>query len=162
MAKMEIKGLTEYANMLDKLGANAPEITKKVVYTGAGVVADEIKKRLQENLNDPAYVGKGSGELGVKSTMLSGRQGQTGDLLASFGVSPIQVDRDGNTNAKIGFEGYDSKGVPNALKARAMESGTSKLKARPFVRPTVNAVKGKVQQVMGKKLEEEISKIYAR
>lgn len=155
LAKMTIKGVDEYALKLSKLGKDADEIAKKVVMAGAQPVADEIKKNLLDNLHDPAYVGLGDGGAwGVKHYKFKG------DLLESFGIAPPGVSRDGNTNTKIGFEGYDSKGVPNALKARAMESGTSTLRKRPFVRPAVNKMKGKAIEEMGKTLDEEI-KIYA-
>ncbi|WP_242966516.1 HK97-gp10 family putative phage morphogenesis protein [Clostridium sp. BSD9I1] len=152
---MTIKGLDEYSSKLSKLGKDAPEIAKKVVMSGASPVADEIRKNLENNLYDPAYAGTGDGGIwGVK------RYKFKGDLLNSFGIAPPGVDSHGNTNTKIGFEGYDSKGVPNALKARAMESGTSTLRKRPFVRPAVNSTKAKAIKEMGRKLDEEM-KIYA-
>jgi len=139
MAKMTIRGLDEYALKLSKLGADASEIAKKVVMAGANPVADEIRKNLEKNLSGSKY--------------------STGDLLDSFGIAPPGVDRQGNTNTKIGFEGYDRKGVPNALKARAMESGTSTQPKRPFIRPAVNRMKKKAIDEMGKTLDSEI-KIY--
>ena len=154
MAKMTIKGTEEYALKLAKFGKDAPEIAKKVVMAGANPVADEIRKNLIANLNDQAYVGKGESFWGVKNNT------PTGDLLNSFGIAPPDVDKNGNTNTKIGFEGYDRKGVPNALKARAMESGTSRLRKRPFIRPAVVKMKGKAIEEMGKTLDREM-KIYA-
>ena len=140
LAKMTIKGIDEYANKLSKLGKDAPKIAKKVVMAGANPVADEIRKGLEANLKDSQY--------------------STGDLLDSFGIAPADIDRNGITNTHVGFEGYDRKGVPNALKARAMESGTSTQRKRPFIRPAVNKTKQKAINEMGKKLDEEI-KIYA-
>lgn len=155
MAKMTIKGTDEYALKLSRLGKDSVEIAKKVVMAGANPIADEIRKNLEANIRDPAPAGKGSNRI------VKGNYGKsTGDLLGALGVAPPAVDRRGNTNTKVGFEGYDRKGVPNALKARAMESGTSKLKKRPFVRPAVNKAKKKAIEEMGKRLEEEI-KIYA-
>lgn len=151
MAKMTIHGLDEYALRLTKFGADAPKIAKKVVMAGANPVADEIRANLEKNLRDPAYAGIGDGI--VKKYRF------TGDLLNSFGIAPPKVDSKGNTNTKIGFEGYDRKGVPNALKARAMESGTSRLRKRPFVRPAVIKMKKKAINEMGKVLIEEM-KIY--
>lgn len=139
MAKMTIRGLDEYALKLSKLGADASKIAKKVVMAGANPVADEIRKNLEKNLSGSKY--------------------STGDLLDSFGIAPPGVDRQGNTNTKIGFEGYDRKGVPNTLKARAMESGTSTQPKRPFIRPAVNRMKKKAIDEMGKTLDSEI-KIY--
>jgi HK97 gp10 family phage protein len=139
MAKMMIKGLDEYALKLSKLGADAPKIAKKAVMAGANPVADEIRRNLENNLKGSEY--------------------STGDLLDSFGVAPPGIDGRGNTNTKIGFDGYDRKGVPNALKARAMESGASGQTKKPFVRPAVRKMKKKAIEEMGKTIETEI-KIY--
>lgn len=155
LAKMTVKGIDEYAEKLSKLGKDASKIAKKVVTAGANPIADEIKKNLIANIRDPSPVGK-DGDAIVKQNY--GKS--TGDLVDSFGIAPPGIDRNGNTNTHIGFEGYDSKGVPNALKARAMESGTSTLRKRPFVRPAVNKTKKKAIEEMGKKLDEEI-KIHA-
>lgn len=139
MAKMKIMGMDELALQLSKLGSISTEISKKVVMAGAQPVADEIRKELENNLQSSKY--------------------SNGDLLDSLGIAPPDVDFNGNVNTKIGFDGYDSKGVANTLKARAMESGTSQQKKKPFVRPAVNRVKEKAQQEMKKKLDEEIAKI---
>lgn len=136
MAKMTIRGLDEYAAKLSQLGDKAPEIAKRAVMAGANPVADEIRKELEKNLSGSKY--------------------STGDLLDSFGIAPPGVDRQGNTNTKIGFEGYDRKGVPNALKARAMESGTSTQPKRPFIRPAVNRMKKKAIEEMGKSIEADL------
>lgn len=152
---MRVNAGDAYARKLAKFGKDSGEIAKKVVMAGAAPIADEIRKNLVANLRDPAYVGYGDGGLfGTKTTVT------TGDLIESFGIAPPGVDKSGNTNTKIGFEGYDRKGVPNALKARAMESGTSTLKKRPFVRPAVNKMKGRAIEEMGKTLDAQI-KIYA-
>lgn len=140
MAKMTIKGLDEYSKALSKLGSDSVDITKKVVYSGADILANEVKSELRWAI----------GESGSS----------TGDLIDSLGIAPIDTDNSGNTNTKIGFDGYDRKGVPNALKARAMESGTSTQKKRPFIRKAVNRSKQKCIDAMGKRLEVEL-KIYA-
>lgn len=140
MAKMTVKGTEEYALKLAKFGKDALEIAKKVVMAGANPVADEIRKGLEQNLAGSKY--------------------SMGDLLDSLGIAPPGPDKNGNTNTKVGFEGYDRKGVPNALKARAMESGTSTQPKKPFVRPAVNRAKKRAIEEMGRVLDAEI-KIYA-
>jgi HK97 gp10 family phage protein len=151
LAKMKINAGQDYALKLEKFGNDSPKIAKKVVIAGANPVTDEIRKRLVENLNDPGYVGLGDGGLfGTKQNV------PTGDLLDSFGIAPPDTDKLGNTNTKIGFDGYDRRGTPNALKARAMESGTSWLKKRPFVRPAVNKTKQKAIDEMGKELDKQM------
>lgn len=132
MATVSFKGGDEYALKLSRLATGSEVIAKKAIYQGAKIVADEIKKRIPED---------------------------TGDLSKSFGVTPIERDSDGNWNARIGFDGYDSKGVPNQLKARAIESGTSRLPKRPFVRPAVNATRKKAIEAMKKVIDEETNKI---
>ena len=154
MARMTFISSDELALKLSALAAGSDEIAKKAIYEGANIVADEIKKRLEDNLYDPAYVGKGDGGI-----FWGKHKKPTGDLLASFGITPITRDKDGVWNAKIGFDGYDRKGVPNALKARAMESGTSTLRKRPFVRPAVNATKNAAIARMGEVVDDETKKI---
>ncbi len=140
MARMIIIGLDEYAAQLTKLGSMSVEIAKGVVMAGAQPVADEIRRGLERNLQGSKY--------------------STGDLLNSLGIAPPDVDRNGNVNTKVGFDGYDRKGVPNIVKARVMESGSSKQKKRPFVRPAVNRSKQKAIEEMQKKLDEELKKIF--
>jgi len=157
MATMTVQGLDEYINKLSQLGSNMTNVAKRAVRAGANPVADEVRKGLETNIKDPAYVGKkGVGLYGYKINY--GKS--TGDLLNSLGITPPGVDKNGVVNCKIGFEGYDRKGVPNALKARAMESGTSFLKKRPFVRPAVNRAKRRALEEMGKSIDADL-KIYA-
>lgn len=136
LARMTISGLKEFEIKISKLGSEADRIAKKVVVAGANPVADEIRRNLEKNLEGSAY--------------------SEGDLLKSFGIAPPGVDKDGKTNTHIGFEGYDRKGVPNALKARAMESGTSTQSKKPFVRPAVNKMRKRAVEEMGKALDEEM------
>lgn len=137
MANISFKDGSEYALKLSRLRAGSDEIAKKAIYKAAGVVADKIKSNLESVVSENA----------------------TGDLTASFGVSPISQDNDGNWNAKIGFDGYDKNGVPNQLKARVLESGSSKQPKRPFVRPAVNATKSQALNEMAKIIDEETKTI---
>jgi len=128
----------EFALKLSQVATQSDEIAKKAIYEGAKIVADKIKSNLEGVLSKEA----------------------TGDLVASFGVAPITKDSEGNFNTKIGFDGYDSKGVANQLKARVLESGTSdeRQPKRPFVRPAVNATKNQAIAKMGQVIDEEIKK----
>lgn len=137
MAKFAFKAGEDYALKLSRLATGSEEMAKKAVYAAAGIVTDEVRKRLTD-----ATSGKG-----------------TGALAESLGITPITRDGDGYINAKIGFDGYDAKGAPNQLKARALESGTSKQPKRPFVRPAVNATRKRAEAEMGRVIEEEIRKL---
>jgi len=136
---MTIKGTDQLELQLSKLGNMSTKIAKDVVMAGAQPVADEIRKGLENNLAGSKY--------------------SKGDLLDSLGIAPPGVDNQGNVNTKIGFDGYDSNGVANQLKARVMESGSSKQKKKPFVRPAVNRSKKRVEEAMQKKFDEEIKLI---
>lgn len=137
MARIAFKTGDDFALKLSKLATNSEEIAKKAIYEGVKIVADQIKSNLQGVLSDEA----------------------TGDLVESFGVTPVKRDSDGNWNAKVGFDGYDRHGVANQLKARVLESGTSTKKKKPFVRPAVNKTKRQVVRKMEEVIEQEISKL---
>lgn len=139
MARMTFKAGDEYAVKLSKLAAGSDAIAKKAIYQGAKIVADRTRLELRRVISQ------------TKNSK------STGDLEASLGITPIQRDENG-WNAKIGFDGYDRKGVPNALKARVLESGSSRQPKRPFVRPAVNATKQKAIEVMNQTVDEEIRK----
>lgn len=151
---MTFKAGDEYALKLSKLQAGSDEIAKKAIYKAAGIVANEIKKRLKENIVDQASVAKKSG-----ADFKNKYYEPTGELEYGLGIASIKLDKNGNWNTKIGFDGYDERHVPNQLKARVMESGSSALKKRPFVRPAVNSKKAEAQAEMGRVIDEEIEKL---
>ncbi|MGB4291991.1 MAG: HK97-gp10 family putative phage morphogenesis protein [Bacteroidales bacterium] len=140
MAEMKVKGLDEYIDKLEKLGSKMPEVAKKAVKAGVNPLADEVRKQLEKNLRGSEY--------------------STGDLIDSLGITPVDEDKNGVYNAKVGFSGYDRKGVPNALKARAMESGTSRQRKKPFMRPAVNRARKKVLAEMGRSIDADL-RIYS-
>ena len=137
MARMTFMAGDEFALALSHLATQSDEIAKKAIYAGANIIADKIKSNLEGVLSSEA----------------------TGELVASFGVTPIERDASGNWNAKTGFDGYGTDGVANQLKARVLESGSSKQPKRPFVRPAVNATKGQVVEKMGQVINEEIHRL---
>ena len=127
----------EFALALSRLATGSEEIAKKAIYAGADVIADKIKSNLEGVLSSEA----------------------TGELVASFGVTPIEKDASGNWNAKIGFDGYGTDGVANQLKARVLESGSSKQQKKPFVRPAVNSTKNTAVEKMGQVIDQEIQRL---
>lgn len=160
MARISFKSGDEYALKLSKLATNSEEIAKKAIYQGAKVVADKINQNLNALPEEKFRYLRG----GDKFSGVPEQQKQ--DLKDSFGVTPIQRDKDGNWNAKIGFDGYGSiptskypQGIPNQLLARSIESGSSVRQKRPFVRPAVNATKKKAVEAMKKVIDEETQKI---
>lgn len=149
-----MQGLDDFTMRLSSLLVESDEAAKEAVYVGAGILADEVRKNLKANIEDPASAAKNG-----KSAFKRLHQKSTGDLEKGFGITPIKIGHDGNWNAKIGFSGYDSKGVPNQLKARAKESGTTKLRKRPFVRPALNAKRAAAMDAMREKVSDRIKGI---
>lgn len=160
MARMTFKAGEEYAIKLSKLATKQEEIAKKAIYAAAGIVADKIKSNLNSLPEEKfRYLRDGEKFVGVPER-------QKKDLIDSFGITPITTDNKGNWNAKIGFDGYGSiptkkypNGLPNQLLARAIESGSSVRRKKPFVRPAVNATKKQAQAKMAEIIDKEIEKI---
>ena len=136
MAKFKFEGMDEYITTLGRIGGKqARSILKYAVYPGAGLAADAIRASL-----DPAHK-------------------DTGDLARSLTLAKI-IDDHGYVNTKIMFADYDSKGVPNAIKAAALESGTSRgQKGTHFISHTIKSVKSSVIEAMSKALDEKIGQI---
>lgn len=129
--KIDFKGINEYAKQLAELEADAEGICRYAIYDAAGLVMDAII--------DNAPV-------------------DTGDLRESVDLS-VMKNKDGFIYTQVIFEWYDRKGTPNSLKARAIESGTSRMQKRPFIRPAVNRVKKQAEQLIAKNLEAKIEEI---
>lgn len=131
MAKIEFAGIEEYAKKLAALGQDAEGVCKYAIYDAAGIVADAVKE------NIPV---------------------ETGDLRNSMVLRPMQ-NQDGFIFTKIAFDGYDRKGVPNAVKANVLEHGSSRQPKHPFIRQAVNRVKSAAQFSIEKALDEKINEI---
>lgn len=131
------KAADEYVIRLSRLaGADQRQVAGKAIYAAADIVTDEVRQRLQSVIKGPS----------------------TGALVASLGIAKMQETPDGY-NVKIGFDGYDSAGHPNQLKARVLESGSSKQQKRPFMRPAVAATRKQAIAKMGEVIDEEIARI---
>ena len=137
------------------------EPLKKAVAAGAAVVADQIKANL-EALPEEEFRKLGEGEIfhGLPT-------GQKRDLVDSFGLTPIEKDKNGFIHTKAGFDGYGSfptnaypEGIPNQLLARSAESGSSVRQKTPFVEPAVKATRDEAVDTMNKVLEDEFNSLF--
>ena len=163
MAKVTFKGFAKYGDALKQLElsfAGNSDILERAARAGADPVADEIRNRL-EKLPESKFqrLPKGGKFLGTSKH-------QKDDLLKGFGVTKPGRSSKGFINVKVGFEGYGSfetktypNGVPNALLARSIESGSSVRQKTPFIRPAVRATTKKAIEEMDKSLEEDLKKI---
>ena len=163
MAKITFPGLAAYGEALRQLEASFAgnnDILERAVAAGASVVADSIRAHLQALPEDEyRYLADGDKFAGVP-------QGQKKDLIDSFGLTPIDRDKNGFVHTKAGFDGYGShptkaypQGIPNQLLARAVESGSSVRQKIPFVRPAVKASQKQALEAMDGVIDEETRKI---
>lgn len=135
MAKFRFTGIDQYTASLAKIGGkNAVGVLKYAVYPGAAVVADAIRASMSDHRI-------------------------TGDLQDSLSLSTMRND-DGYVNTKVTFAGYDRNGTPNAIKAAALESGTSRgQKATHFISKATKGATDKAIAEMSKALDEKIDQI---
>lgn len=136
MAKFRFEGLDGYVIKLKRLAD--PEdyegMIKASIYPGAGTVADEIRKNLSAHHD-------------------------TGDLLDSLYLGTMR-NENGYIFTQVGFAGYDRDGVANALKANALESGTSRGQPKtPFIRPALKNSQAKAEALMAAELDARIKKL---
>ena len=166
MAKFQVKtdALDRYTAAIQQLGAQADDIAKRVMYPGAGIIADAIKEGIEgiPTLSPKHMHGTPEDPIdGITSAQKKG-------LEEGFGLSDFRVE-DGSINIKAGFSGYNSTDSEtakargwtttkqaNAMIARSVESGTSFRKKHPFIHPAVAKNKKKVLQAMQDEFDEEL------
>ena len=130
--------LDKYMERMSRLGDKTVDCCKYSVYEAAGMVKDAIKARCP--------VGKKAEHL--KDSI----------YLKEFDV------KNGFVYTQVGYAGYDEDGVPQALKARALESGHSSPKGvtgrHPFVRPALTAVRAAATKSIQDKLDEYLTNFF--
>lgn len=163
MAKIAFNDMSKYGIMLGKF-ADCYWVDKalnRAVHKGSGIVADKIRENI-------AALPEDSFRYLVEFDMFHGvPKCQKKDLAESFGLTPIDRDRDGFVHTKAGFEGYGSyptstypEGVPNQILARAVESGSSVREKTPFVAPAVRATRKAAISAMEEVIDEEIKPFF--
>ena len=162
MAKISFPGLKAYEDKIAKLGKNQKDIIKRAVYDGAKVIADSVAANVAAL---PAVSDAEALKAYRSRTPCALSVTQKQGLIASLGLSTMR-DAGGYINTKLGFDGYNAVktrkypgGQPNALIARAAESGSVALIKTPFIRPGMKAAKKAAEKAMEKTLDEEIEKI---
>ncbi len=156
MARITFEGLEGYMESLQRIEADSQAITERAVYEGAAVVADAVKEAIRTLPTDQGWGTRANPLQGISPTQKEG-------LIDSFGVAPMQDDQ-GFLHVKIGFDGYNRvksrkypKGQPNAMIARAAESGTSFLKKTPFMAPAIRQAKPEAKKRMQRVFEEALN-----
>lgn len=142
MAKMTVKLPEEMLKKLNRLGTEYDGIVQKMLVDGI----EPLQKQIESNL--AAVIGRGT-----KSKSRS-----KGNLIKAVRVTKAYQVASGDWHIKVGVYGYDSDGVPNALKAMVLEHGRSDMPAKPWLKPAINATKKYVKKAMSDRLEKELKK----
>lgn len=158
MARIEMKGLDEYTQAISRLERGMRDkVCGKAVYAGAKIVADRMKEAINAL---PEGQGYGTTDHPLAGPIRKQKEG----LVQSFGITRMRDDN-GLRNVKLGFSGYNDtktkrwpKGQPNAMVARAVERGTSFMKANPFIKKAFNSSKAEALNAMKRAIEENIER----
>ncbi len=140
---MTIKFPEETLKKLEKLGSNYDGIVQNMLADGI----EPLQKQIESNL--AAVVGKG--------TKIKSRS--KGDLVKSVKVTKAYQVANGDWHIKVGIYGYDSEGVPNALKAMVLEHGRSNMAAKPWLKPAISKSKKACVKAMSDRLDKELKKL---
>jgi hypothetical protein len=155
MAKFEMQGFEAYASQLKRLSDKAESMIKRAVFVGAKEITDAVRAEIaalpEVSVNPPT-----GGQLnGVFSYEKQG-------LLSGMGLAKMQNSA-GFINTQLGFEGYNRmksksypNGHPNALIARAVNSGTSYRRKIPFINRAVKAAQAAAEAAMRAQLDTDI------
>lgn len=122
----------EIGNMFEELDSRAYGIAAAGLYDGAEVVADTIKQNIPKD---------------------------SGDLASSLFIARFERGLN-RVDTVIGFAGYDSKGVPNPMKAAVLESGSSHgHQATHFFSKATRNAKARCEAAIAEKIETQIDEI---
>lgn len=143
MAKAQIKMPEELLVKLSRLGGKSDEIAAMVLEEGGRVVLEKVRSNLS------SVIGSG--------TKYDSRS--TGELINSLGMTSPKIDRDGNSNIKIGFSEPRSDGKSSAMLAAVLEYGKHDQPPKPFLEPAKTESKNECRKVMKAVLEREVAKL---
>lgn len=141
MATISFPGIEQYEKQLERIGREAPKITGRALYDGAGILADAVQEEIRGLHLDPR---------------------QIRGLREGLGVARFWTEN-GATVTKIGFEGYNSwktkrwpQGQPNAMIARTTIRGTSWMRADRFTARAARKARERCIQAMQERIDREL------
>lgn len=196
MAKVSFSLPQKFLDKISTLESRTDEVLSAAVEAGAEVILKKTKSNLSAVIGT-AGVHKGSQLRDKQGRFMSAKASgsgkysgrSTGELLNSLGMSPWDVDSEGQINVHIGFneprlhqytQNKNRKGRPktrsksgnrsyykitNAMIANVMEYGRATeygrhgRPPRPFLKPAITESKSEAKEAMKKKLSGEIDKM---
>ena len=155
MATFHFTGIDEYASKISSLVEKSEGMIKRAVYDGAAEVMKAMKAEIAGlPVIENRYRKTDIPMRGVTETQKRG-------LLDGIGFAKMRNDG-GLINTKIGFDGYNGvrskkypNGQPNALIARAVNSGSSVRVKIPFINRAVKAAKAGAEAAMAARFDAD-------
>lgn len=143
MAKVSCKLPDELLEKLSRLGKKSDEIAEKALKAGGEVLYEEVKKNLHEVIG--------------KDTAFPSRT--TGELESALGISSVKIDKNGNSNIKVGFSEPRKNGKKNTTIAMVLEYGKHGQAPKLFLEPAKKKAKTPCMEAMKAVLENEVGKV---
>lgn len=143
MAKAVMKMPEDFLLKISKLGDKTDEIIPKVLEAGGKVVEEKVKSNLQS----------------IIGTNIKGKSRSTGELVSALGVSPALIDKNGNSNVKVGFSEPRSDGKSNSMIAGVLEYGKSGQPPKPFLKPAKSASRKACINAMIEAFDKEVENL---
>jgi HK97 gp10 family phage protein len=143
VAKAVMKMPEEFLLKISKLGDKTDEIIPKVLEAGGKVVEEKVKSNLQS----------------IIGTNIKEESRSTGELVSSLGVSPALIDKNGNSNVKVGFSEPRSDGKSNSMIASVLEYGKSGQPPKPFLKPAKSASRKACINAMIEVFDKEVENL---
>lgn len=162
MARLKVgDGIGHYIDNLERLAAASKDTIGHAIYAGAEIITDKIRTELEKVPVESSSAASASG------TIMTGlTASQKGGLLKGLGIARMQ-EHNGSYDVKVGFDGYNTtytkqwpKGQPNALIARAMETGTSFRAKNPVISNATRAAKTKAEKAMADAFDQAVRSNY--
>lgn len=140
MSRVSFNGWEQLETTLEDIADKTEGICKKMVYSGAGTIADAVRGSLRSVVSDKA----------------------TGKLANSLDIRPIKTDSRAKVFTSVTFDGYDTNKTPFAIEAAVLESGRSDQPGRQathFYSNAVRASKGTAQTKMAEEFNRSINQL---
>ena len=143
--EMKVDGMAEVSEMLAQLEERAPKAAAKALYTGAGIMAQEILKEMGKVKTAPFEYAK-SGEMRLPSPEEKEALMQAGVGVAKFSGDGTEIDtsvgfnqsgyvrvnfRHMNANARTNYKLANGKNV-GAMKAKLLKTGKGAPDQKPI------------------------------
>lgn len=154
---VQVEGLDELVQSIDKLGDKALDMAALSLYKGAGVMADSVSQAVRGIVTEPFHYAK-SGK-----TRKPSPEEKAIVASAKMGVAKFQKGG-GDVQTSVGLKdsGYamlKGKRKPIPQIANAINSGTSFMQQQPFFRKAVSKAKRPATEAIEREFIKQIEKM---